>query len=100
MPLTLREQADLTQFSDFQAKVRMAMIGAATAIFPEVAKPLRNALALNVLNNSALYIERFVLAVAVNVAPNLAAITSAAVTDTVIINAVSAVWNDIAGETT
>ena len=100
MPLTLREQADLTQLSDFQAKVEMAMVAAGIAIFPEVAKPLRNALATNVLNNSALYVRRFTLAVAANVAPNLAAITSAAVTDTVIINAVSAVWNDIAGETT
>lgn len=92
MALSLAEKDDFGNDLAFKARVRAGIVQTALAIFPDP-KPQRNSLALQVLQNPDTWLRQFALAVATQQA-------NRTVTDTEITNSISAVWNDIAGETT
>jgi len=96
-----KEDDVLAQDAEFQSRVKQASIRAATEISSEaettknVVDSKRNTLAKNVLNDANAYMVRFTHAVI----QSGTAFTTAS-PDADIFNAVSAVWNGIAGVTT
>jgi hypothetical protein len=92
MALTLAEKDDFGNDLAFKARVRAGIVQSALQIFPD-AKANRSALALQVLQNPDAWLKQFSLAVATQQGNRV-------VTDNEILTSISAVWNDIAGETT
>jgi hypothetical protein len=87
----------------FIGLIQMSMVNNALQIASErpTAFPIvdskRNTLAVGVLNNSSLYLTRFVLAA---IESNGETTLTASSTDVQIDSAITSVWNDIAGVTT
>src|SRR3954466_3112459 len=98
--MTYLDQASLASNADFQLKVKVAIATAATQVAGEAKASLsdavyakRQALAIDVLRESARWVERWAWAIVSN-----AAITSGS-SDSDIQFTVNSMWNDLAGVT-